>query len=393
MAEHKLTKEEFTREFNKLFENRPLVLFGAGEIGQRAILRMEYLGIKDRVVCLGDNDVKKYGQFVEDVPVLSKEEIRHKWPDARIAITVGNDEAAKTIKDDLHELGFTDFISRQALLHRFEYDHHREKALVYQNGKYILRQVVVCVTERCTLKCKNCSQLMPRFATPQDISTDIILKSIQTVMDGITYVQDVTLLGGEPLLNKDLPRICEAMGQHKEDGKIKAINIVSNATIVPNDDLLAVMKKYGIMIMLSDYGKLSVNMARIQNECDKAGVQWRYAYFGGKNEEKLQYWNELKSIERMNITQEEADKKFQDCNNVYDCNTIYNGRYYPCSFSSFASGLSVTDIKKNSYDLLDEGKTRMQRAMGWRNYMQEGKTIDACFHCNFGGRVPAAEQV
>lgn len=185
MIERKLTKEEFEMEFNKLYEDRPIVIFGGGEVGHRAILRMEYLGLKDRIVCIGDNDPNKSGTTIEGIPIMNKSEIVEQFPNARIAITVGNTTVAEQIRNDLKKIGFGDFISRQAFLHRNEFDGIREKALVFQNGKWILRQIVVCITERCTLKCKNCSQLMPRFANPEDLDTDEIIQSINSLLDSI----------------------------------------------------------------------------------------------------------------------------------------------------------------------------------------------------------------
>lgn len=394
MIEQKLTKEQFTNEFNKLFNtDKPIVLFGGGEIGKRAILRMEYLGLKKNIVCVGDNAKEKIGTYLEGISILPKEIIKEKYPDARIVITVGNDNIAESVKQELVELGFHEFISRQALLHRFEFDGQREKALVVRDGKYILRQIVVCITERCTLKCKNCSQLMPKFIHPEDLDTEQVIESIQSLADSITYVQDVTLLGGEPLMNKELPKICKAVGELKKQGKIKFINIVSNATIVPSEELLRVMREYEIMIMLSDYGNLSVNMEKIQQACENAGVQWRYAYLGGKNEEKIQYWNELGSLEKRDFTKEQLETKFKNCNSVYDCNMIYRGRYYFCSFSAFLAGLGIMESEGNSFNLLNKSITKEERIQEYRRFMEEEKTIDGCYHCDMYGKVPAAEQL
>lgn len=393
MIEKKLSKEQFIEEFEKLYHTeRPIVIFGAGEIGKRAILRMEYLGLKKQIVCLGDNSQDKIGTYIEDIEILPKDVIRERYPKAQIVITVGDKDAAEAIRKDFVKLGYREFISRQALLHRFEFDGHREKALVYRDGKYILRQIVVSVTERCTLKCKYCSQMMTRFEHPQDMDTHQVVKSIQNLLDCITYVQDLTLLGGEPLMNKELPQICKAAGEMKKQGKIKFISIVSNATIVPGEELLQVMKEYGIMIMFSDYGDLSVNMEKAQRACDEYGVQWRYAYSGGKSEEKIQYWNKM-STEKTDLTKEQLDNKFARCNSVYDCNMIYRGRYYFCSYSAFLSGLGIMKPEGNSFDLLNSSQTSEERAQEYRRFMEIEKAIEGCYYCNFHGKVPAAEQL
>lgn len=393
MLECKLGKEEFTKEFRKLFEeNRKIVLFGAGEIGMRGVLRLDYLGLKDKIVCFGDNNASKWGNQIEGITVIPKEEILERYPDASIIITVGNQEAAEEIHAQLVDFGFRNFISRQALLHRFEFDGHREKALVCVNGRYILRQTVVSITECCTLRCKNCSQLMPRFQHPQHMETGQVLESISRLTDMVDYIQDLTILGGEPLINPDLPVICEHAGRLAQQGKIKVVSIVSNATLLPKPELLSVMKKYGIKIMLSDYGALSNKMEEIQRACEMAGVEWRYAYSGGRNEEKIHYWSAVGSLERQNLTQEQLDYKFLNCNSVYDCNMIYRGRYFFCCFSAFLTGLGLVEMSDDSFNLLEDVPADVLREK-WHDFMRNEKTIAACDFCNMHGRVPMAEQM
>lgn len=394
MIEKKFNEEEFTKEFAKLFcEDKPIIIFGAGEIGRRAVLRMEYLGIKKNICCIGDNSEDKMGSCLEEIPVFSKQKIKEKYPDARIVVAVGNETAAEQIKKELGELGFTEFISRQALLDRYEYDGQREKPMVLTNQKYILRQAVVCVTERCTLKCKNCSQLMPKFSDPRDIDTDTIINSVKIITDAVTYIQDLTLLGGEPLMNKDMPAICKAIGELKKQNKIKFISIISNGTIIPNIELLRVMKEYGINIMFSDYGALSVNMREAQLACREAGVKWQYAYVSDKNEEKLQHWRAVGNLEKQSFKKAEWESRFKNCNSVYNCNTLYNGRYFLCNFSAFLYGLRLIGPENNSFNLLDDTIEKKELCKRYRDFMLEERPNEGCYFCNFHGEVPAAEQV
>lgn len=194
-------------------------------------------------------------------------------------------------------------------------------------------------------------------------------------------------------MNRNLTRICKEVGEQKRLGKIKNINIVSNATIVPNPELLEIMHKYGIMIMLSDYGKLSVNMDKIQKACDSADVQWRYAYLGGKNEVKIQYWSEVGDLTRQDFTNEQAAGKFKSCNSVYDCNMIYRGRYYFCSQAAFMAGLGIIKAEDNSFNLLQNYDSEELKCEAYRRYMTEEDPIDACYYCDMHGQVPAAEQL
>ncbi|MEG0961766.1 MAG: radical SAM protein [Lachnospiraceae bacterium] len=390
----KLTKEEFTQQFNLLnCKDRPLVIFGAGEIGMRAILRMDYLGWKENIACMGDNNKEKAGTTLEEIPILSMKEIKEKYPNARIVIAVGNTKAAREIENQLKTMGFKEFISRQALLHRYEFDGVREKALAQHNDTFILRQIVVTVTEKCTLKCKNCIQFMPKFKEPKHADKDIVIESVKRLTEMVTYIQDVSILGGEPLMYPYLVQICEEVGKLKLKGKVKFISILSNATLIPREELLKVMKKYNITMILSDYGILSAKMQEIQVLCTKAGVEWRYAYSKGKNEEKIQQWFEIGALEKQNLTLEAKKLKFANCNNVYDCNMIYKGRYYLCSTAAFLTGLGILDISEDSFDLLRNDIPFDKLTHNYLQFMKNEKVIEACNYCNMHGEVPVAEQL
>lgn len=394
MIERKLTKEEFQEQLKILLdEDRKIILFGAGEIGKRAALRMDYLNIKNKLLCFADNNEQKAGQTLEGVPILSKLQIKEKYRDATVIITVGDANVAMQIEHNLRELGFTNFISRQALLHRFGYDRTREKALVKCDDKYYLRQIVVSITEKCTLRCKHCSQLMPKFSAPKNTDADKVIDSVKSLLNMIDYVQDVTILGGEPLLHPELPQICTEMGVLKNAGKIKFISIVSNATLMPSKELLKVMKKYGITIILSDYGKLSTKMKEIQQVCEANDVEWRYSYKAGTSEEKLEYWTAMGPLERQNLPEEVLDNKFNNCNSVYDCNMIYDGRYYFCCLAAFLTGLGVTEKSEDSFDLMNKEIPVEELKENWRKFMLEEKRIAACDYCNPQGKVPVAEQL
>lgn len=394
MIEEKLTKEEFQKQLGTLLnDDISIILFGAGEIGKRAALRMDYLNIKNKLVCFADNNAEKIGESLERVPILSKSQIKEEYPNAAVIITIGDCNVTNEIEQELRALGFTFFISRQALLHRFGYDGIREKALVKCDDKYFLRQIVVSITEKCTLRCKHCSQLMPRFNSPKNIDADKVVESVKSLLNMVDYVQDVTILGGEPLLHPELAKICTEIGKLKNEGKAKFVSMISNATLVPSMEVLKVLKEYGITLILSDYGRLSKKMKEIQQICEVNGVEWRYSYTSGTNEEKLEYWTAMGKLEKQNLPEIELDRKFENCNSVYDCNMIYDGRYYFCCLSAFLTGLGITTKADDSFDLLNHDIPSEELKEKWREFMFKEKRVIACDYCNPQGRVPVAEQL
>lgn len=126
----------------------------------------------------------------------------------------------------------------------------------YENGKFRLTKVDFDITTRCTLKCKYCSNLMPLFGknqhtnmTFEDFKADI--DSMLSVIDEINLIQ---IIGGEPLLNLDLYKMVDYAASQE---KIKMIKIITNATILPNVNLLNITSNHNnkVHFYISNYSK------------------------------------------------------------------------------------------------------------------------------------------
>ena len=71
-----------------------------------------------------------------------------------------------------------------------------------------LSSLDIVVTERCTLKCKDCSNLMQYYTKPKNSDTQEILAAITKILLNVR-VKAIRLIGGEPLISKDLPDIID----------------------------------------------------------------------------------------------------------------------------------------------------------------------------------------
>ena len=73
-------------------------------------------------------------------------------------------------------------------------------------GKVYINRVDVSVTNRCTLNCEGCNMLMPYYCNPKDRKLEDIKKDLDVFFQWVDTVEDLNLLGGEPLLYPDLGR-------------------------------------------------------------------------------------------------------------------------------------------------------------------------------------------
>ena len=108
------------------------------------------------------------------------------------------------------------------------------------------------ITSRCTLRCKNCNLFISHAPVQCDIDLKRLKKNFDIFFENVDYVYEYTLLGGEPLLHKNIAEIISYLGD-RYGKRIGRINLISNGTVIPSNDVIDILKKYHVTIHISDY--------------------------------------------------------------------------------------------------------------------------------------------
>ena len=125
----------------------------------------------------------------------------------------------------------------------------------YENKSLVMPQIEFCITTKCSLKCKDCNALIPRFNKLQhiDMSVDEFCLNLDKLCNSVDMIRHFTLLGGEPLLHPNFANILEYTCQKDN---IFLIKIITNGTIIPSKDIIDVVNKYRtkVYFYISNYG-------------------------------------------------------------------------------------------------------------------------------------------
>ncbi len=133
-----------------------------------------------------------------------------------------------------------------------------------------IRFLVLWVGTKCTLRCKNCCNLIP-YAKP-------ISYNVQNIMDNLAYVtKDVAvellqIQGGEPFTHSQLDEIIVSCALNQN---IKKVEIASNGTVFPNDRTLKILKEYEdkVVLRLSKYTCVESRQRDVDMYLQKQGVK------------------------------------------------------------------------------------------------------------------------
>lgn len=170
------------------------------------------------------------------------------------------------------------------------------------------------VTTKCSLRCKDCSNLMQYYKSPYDVDIELLLESVDKLMEVVDRISTYTLLGGEPLLYFNLSTLLNRLISEK---KIEKIRIITNGTIVPKaPELINLLKDKKVYMYISNYGILSRKKTQLIDLLEEKGV--KYFIF---DEEVT--WRDMGNIENRGKNESELHKQFVRCNS--DCLSYFGG--------------------------------------------------------------------
>lgn len=258
----------------------------------------------------------------------------------------------KTVEDFIYDENEKELVANFLEKYPIYADDNRDENI-------ILPSLEVFITERCTLRCRDCSHLIPRYQQPRDYDISEIIVNLENVLKITKGVLDLIILGGEPFLHGELYKLLE-WGYERED--IGTLTILSNGSVMPNEHLFTIMQKTKARIRISNYGKYSICLHEIQKICDKKGI----ACF--VNDE---LWVDMGRPCKHNYMLNELKEIFTDCPFSYSL-LLLQGKIYRCAHVAHLNNLGIIstdghdsiDVLKVADDNVQEKKGELQRYMG-----------------------------
>lgn len=219
-----------------------LIIYGFGKVAHDNIRLFKN---NFRIVYIVDSDPKKCGCEYEGIQVKHVDKVKNELNRYKIVIMTAN-RNAQLVGDELEKLGLEngkDFCSMEQFL--------TEWFWIYKN-RVCLMEVHSTITSRCTLKCRHCNMFMPFYKEHVDYTAEEILRDLDLLFRHVDYIAAYKLLGGEPLINRQLPQMLCMIGEKYGD-RIGSIGIITNGTIVPGKELIDAAKKFDVKFDFSDY--------------------------------------------------------------------------------------------------------------------------------------------
>lgn len=361
------------------------VIFGAGNVGQLLLRELQSVDHAPSIVCFCDNNPSK--KSFAGLPVLTPSAVKEKYPDAVFYISLSDiDDAVQ----QLQSLGFQRWVSLPHLQRtlvptinpdKWTWDvpldavHHVFNSAYwchqhYEKKDFFLHSVDIMVTARCSLRCRDCCNLMPLYRQPENFSPDTIMREVNRLLASIDALVEARVIGGEPLMNQEFHRIVEYLAAKE---KIKKVVIYTNGTIPLREEQAAALQHEKVFFMITDYGTLSRSLSQQVAFLSRLHIAHWVMKAGG--------WTDCGKVEKHNRTLDENKKIFSLCcaNNLF---TLLDGRLYRCPFSANAHHMKL--ISESS-----EGGATLERSAIVA--LREKESLVACDYCN--GRMRGSPEI
>lgn len=262
-----------------------------------------------------------------------------------------------------------------------------KKFIYLYNKKYIYPHFTIPVTTKCTLKCKDCANLMPYYTnmTNPDETQEALTEQINQLLSMVDYIYEIDLIGGEPLLHKNLTDFVEIF---HNSGKVGMIKIITNGTILAQDDLLEQIKGKNVHILISNYGELSRQKKPLIHKLSDFKIPYITS-------ELARTWLDLGGFDKEERSEEELTLQYSKCNTL--CRSYFRGKIHLCP--RLSHGMDLGLISKHDSDYIDLTAPNMTKEIFYKNYIDLEKKgwYKGCQYCKRGlvdcKVIPSAIQV
>lgn len=232
------------------------------------------------------------------------------------------------------------------------------------NEPLILRRLAIIPTLVCTLNCKLCSNYIPKFrGSVSHVPVDELKNDLDKIFELVDYTEWLQYVGGEIFMRKDLYQLYD-YSLSKYSDKFEKLILITNATILPCDEDIAALKKYGdrLQVQISDYGKYSYKINEMTELFEKNNIPYIIKKYHG-DVQHYGGWIDNTHFEDRGRTEEELIKQHQNCGQVAMRNYhMYRGKIQGCARSLLATELGmITPAERDFVDLYDNSKTNEEK--------------------------------
>jgi organic radical activating enzyme len=328
------------------------LIFGCGQTGKCILPLLKQKGYK--IDAFIDNSVDLQGTEHEGIPIVSPS--KYIGSDIHVIIAMMDRSYIKDAVSDLINLKINNFslftehcyqgVFSEFNYWRLEITYQRikrgvilsnENKSVNDTDSLTLDSIDFPITDRCTRRCRDCANLMQYFKDPKDANYFTLTQAFDRIYRLSDWIYEVRILGGEPLINPQLPDYIKHLSKYE---RISDICILTNGTILPTDKLLNAMTDNRITIWATEYEDTKQRLPEIINMFNNINVPV-YTL-------KLSGWQDCAKLEYHERTPQQLKTLMEECC-ISGALPIKDGKLFGCPYAGSLYALSAVPTSTHEY--------------------------------------------
>lgn len=259
-----------------------------------------------------------------------------------------------------------------------------------KSDKIYINNIILWVGSKCTLKCKNCCNLIP-YTEQKSFNHLEILKDVKKLHDS-SEVNLFQIQGGEPFTHPDIDEIITEIGKLK----IREVQIATNGTFFLNDKTLkSLQNNPHIQIRISDYECSKKQRINFIKQLENNNIN--YSIYGFDNGDRN--WFNSGGINEKCANDDEVQKIYKNCLNKH-CHLLHDGKLIVCGkipsireIYNYKKQKSYEEVNIRKYSNNKLGKFLLKMALK-KFYAKTHLHREACRYCiETNESIPAAIQL
>lgn len=215
---------------------------------------------------------------------------------------------------------------------------------VYALDRISLDRIEIFMTSCCTLRCEKCIAYIPYFKDHYHIPLEQLEKDADLLFSKIDFVRKYKVLGGEGFMYPQVGEFIEYVAS-KYGEKIGSFRVGTNGTIYPKTELLDVLRKYNIMVDISDYTDTigsGSKLNKVRQICIDNGVAVDVKRTG-------EQWLDMGFPNNSPIEKDEQQLRNHFSRCAMFCRNFNEGRLFYCCSNFAATKAGLFEADDNDY--------------------------------------------
>ena len=283
---------------------------------------------------------------------------------------------------DKHEIGTPEDHLSEIMEEAEKY--HPGYGASVMTGDVLIHALEIKTTSFCTLRCKDCTHLIPYTKAPAHMPAEDLMDDIKKIIR-VAKVAGLIFMGGEVMIYPQLAELMEAYSKEGFYDRVGFVRVTTNGTVVPSDEFCAAFRKIkNGYVVISDYGILSSNRDEAAKKLESFGIKVNVI------PEDLQ-WRSLGDWHHRDYSKEEAEELYRKCHGKLYLH-LYRDHLYHCYRAPVMNEDGL--IPHSDGDYLDIGSMSVEDlSRRLPEFLTGLSCTKSCFYCDgFHEQSPFVER-